>query len=136
MNDHRAFASKKILVVEDNYLLATEICEWLQDAGAHVIGPVADAEQAFGKLDGEAVEAAVVDINLGQGPTFEIADRLSRDRIPFLFATGYDPSTIPEAFRSAPRLEKPFNGRELVGAVLALEQISPTEQLLGSKRPT
>jgi CheY-like chemotaxis protein len=111
--------SQRVLVVEDQYYLATDICEWLEGAGATVVGPVGNAAKAFAMLD-EGVDTAVVDINLGVGPTFDVAQALSERGVPFLFATGYDAATIPSQFESAPRLEKPFNGSQLVDAVLCL----------------
>jgi len=137
MNRDHPLSGCSVLVVEDNYILAMDICEWLDGAGAAVIGPVPDAEQALAKLDVDSVELAVIDINLGQGPTFEVADRLARERIPFLFATGYDQSAIPKNFASAPRLEKPFNGAELIAAILALHQNASAEELSSpAERPT
>lgn len=112
--------SRRVLVVEDQYYLATDICEWLEGAGATVVGPVGNAAKAFDMLELQGVDTAVVDINLGVGPTFEVAQALSERGVPFLFATGYDAAAIPPQFESAPRLEKPFNGSELVDAVMAL----------------
>jgi len=131
----QTLASKRILVVEDNYILAMDICEWLREAGADVAGPVPDCARAFEELDRRSVDAAVIDINLGQGPTFEIAERLRRENVPFLFATGYDQSAIPDGFRTAPRLEKPFKGRDLIGAVRDLQPVAPEELVRANERP-
>jgi DNA-binding response OmpR family regulator len=117
VNHHRPLEGCNILVVEDQYLLATEVCEWLQGAGAKVVGPAPDSRQACALLDSEPVDMAVVDINLGRGPAYEVATRLRERDVPFIFATGYDRQAIPEEFTSAPRLEKPFKERELVAAV-------------------
>jgi DNA-binding response OmpR family regulator len=112
--------SRRILVVEDQYYLATDICEWLTDAGAQVLGPARDAEQACDLLEREAVDMAVVDINLGMGPSYKLAEELTGRSVPFLFATGYDQAAIPSEFHETPRIEKPFNGRDLVAAIQAL----------------
>lgn len=111
---------ERVLVVEDQYLLAKDVCEWLEEAGAEVVGPVPDAQSACALIDEQRVDTAVVDINLGAGPTFQVASKLSERSVPFLFATGYDEATIPAEFRSRPRLEKPFHGSALVRAVQAL----------------
>lgn len=113
---------RKMLVVEDQYYLATDICEWLENAGAKVVGPAPDAERACELLDGEDVDAAVLDINLGQGPTYVVAKELSQREVPFLFATGYDTAAIPADFQGRPRIEKPFQGAALIAAV---EQLTP-----------
>jgi DNA-binding response OmpR family regulator len=109
-----------VLVVEDQYLLAADVCDWLKEAGARVVGPVPDTKRACELLDRENVDSAVVDINLGRGPTYEVASRLTDHEVPFLFATGYDQASIPPEFQHTPRLEKPFKGTDLVRAVVAL----------------
>lgn len=120
MSDSRPLSGRRVLVVEDDYFLATDTCQWLLDAGAEVVGPTPDAEEACGLLDRERVDSAVVDINLGLGPTYEVASRLNRDQVPFLFATGYDRSALPPQFLDMPRIEKPFRQSDLVKAVTAL----------------
>lgn len=85
-----------------------------------MLGPARDADQASDLLERQGVDLAVVDINLGVGPSYTVAAELSKRSIPFLFATGYDQAAIPLEFHDAPRLEKPFNGRDLVAAVRAI----------------
>lgn len=111
---------RRILLVEDDYYLATDACSWLVDAGAEVIGPLSTADEALQSIDQHSLDAAVLDINLGSGPTYGIAAELAGRNVPFLFATGYDVIAIPEAFRDCPRVEKPFSGEQLVQAVLKL----------------
>lgn len=122
MGNSGSLASRRILVVEDQYYLATDICEWLEGAGATVVGPAPDASQACALIAEEEVDSAVLDINLGCGPTYEVAKELAGREVPFLFATGYDISTIPSEFHGTKRLEKPFSGTTLVAA---LEQLGP-----------
>jgi DNA-binding NarL/FixJ family response regulator len=120
MHEGRSLAGLHVLVVEDQYLLARDVAEWLEDAGAHVVGPVPDSKQACHLIDHEDLKAAVVDINLGQGPAYEVASKLAERSVPFLFATGYDRAAIPDEFINTPRLEKPFKGADLVEALKAL----------------
>jgi DNA-binding response OmpR family regulator len=110
----------RVLIVEDEYYLARDCCEWLRDAGAIVAGPVSDIGSAQDILGNETVDAALVDINLGGGPDFALASQLKAQGVPFLFATGYGKDTIPAAFKDAPRLEKPFKPQDLIAAVSAL----------------
>lgn len=121
MSEGRPLSGRRVLVVEDDYFLATDTCQWLIDAGAEVVGPTSDANEARGLLERERVDSAVVDINLGTGPTYEIARRLNREEVPFLFATGYDRSSLPPQFQDNPRIEKPFHQSDLVEAVTALK---------------
>ncbi len=120
MSDGLPLDGRHILVVEDQYLLARDVCEWLEAAGAEVIGPAPNSGRACELLEGRNVDAAVVDINLGNGPTYEVASRLVERKVPFIFATGYDQAVIPAEFEAMPRLEKPFRGTDLVRAVQAL----------------
>jgi DNA-binding response OmpR family regulator len=106
-----------ILLVEDDYLQAREASAILERAGARVIGPVGHVENAFDLIAAEKPTAAVLDINLGTGPSFEIADRLQAEGIPFLFLTGYDQASIPDRFDGAPRGEKPLREARLVELV-------------------
>lgn len=107
----------RVLVVEDDFYLATDEQSALERAGATVIGPAARAEDALRLVDAEAIDCAVVDINLGEGPSFALAAALQERAIPFLFTTGYDAAAIPDAFGSVERLEKPIEDTELVAAV-------------------
>jgi CheY-like chemotaxis protein len=120
MNETRSLAGRRILVVEDDYYLASDTSEWLQREGAEVIGPFSSTDEACQAVEQQAVDVAVIDINLGQGPTFHLASRLAAIDVPFIFATGYDAVALPDGFRDRPRLEKPFTGAQLVCAVIQL----------------
>lgn len=113
----RSLAGRRVLLVEDDYYLATDACQWLEDAGAEVIGPASSSRQALELLGTELPDAAVLDINLGFGPEYKVARHLSDRHVPMVFATGYDASSVPDEFRTAPRVEKPFRQRDLVLAV-------------------
>jgi DNA-binding LytR/AlgR family response regulator len=108
-------AGLRILVVEDNFLVAEDLRELLARLGCDVVGPAPRVEQGLdlvrqGKLDG-----AVLDINLGGEDCFPIAAALEERSVPFLFLTGYDDRTlIPAEYRQAPRLSKPVDVARLV----------------------
>lgn len=108
---------RRVLLVEDDYYLATDACEWLTKAGAEVVGPVGSSGQAMAMLDDHKVDAAVLDINLGFGPEFKVARHLHQQRVPIVFTTGYDASVVPDEFQQSFRVEKPFRPRQLVQAV-------------------
>jgi len=118
---------RRILVVEDRYLLAKETDRMLRRLGCEPVGPAADAAGAFALLEreidggGGRLDAAVLDIHLGDGETvFPLAEELRRRGVPFLLATGYGSPGIPDAWRAAPRIEKPFAARDLAAALLVL----------------
>ena len=110
-------AGISVLVVEDDYYLASDEKAALESAGARVIGPCSDADEAAGLAALERVDCAVVDVNLGEGPSFALARTLQKQGVPFVFVTGYDHAVIPPELGPAPRLEKPIRDRDLVAAV-------------------
>lgn len=109
-----------VLVVEDDYYLATDAARALLGAGAEVLGPCATEEAARAELTRRRPDAAVVDINLGPGPSFELARSLRELGVPLVFITGYDPELIPEELSDVTRLAKPVQLRQLVGAIAKL----------------
>lgn len=115
-------AGLHILLVEDDYLVATELARWLRAAGADVMGPVARIEQACGLIDRRRPDAAVIEIRLeaepGGGDTVHpLADRLDALGVPCLFVTG-DPrlARLP-GYGGMPCLEKPLQETDLIGGL-------------------
>lgn len=108
----------KVLVVEDNFLLAEVISDALERYGCQVVGPAADVDTAL-KLSREGqFDGALLDINLFGEFCFPIAETLAGRGIPFLFLTGYDNKRmIPPEYRSVPRLSKPINPAGLSSAI-------------------
>jgi DNA-binding response OmpR family regulator len=111
-----------VLIVEDDFYLADDLRQALEDAGATVLGPAGNARDALRVIDRTPPDCTILDVNLGEGPTFEIAGALKARAIPFIFATGYDASNIPPEFADTLCLEKPLNLRKLVVAVVELRQ--------------
>jgi CheY-like chemotaxis protein len=108
----------RVLIVEDEYLLADDLSQALADVGVQVLGPVASVEDGMTLIGSEAsIDAAVLDVNLRGDMVFPVADALLSRGIPFAFATGYDEWALPERFANAPRVEKPFKGYK-VAAIL------------------
>ena len=110
---------KTILLLEDDYYLASDACEILKDAGAKVVGPFGRGEDALDALNRCQVDAGVIDINLGTGPEFQVAEALQERGIRFIFATGYGEGVVPPALSGVHRLEKPFKASELLSAMSA-----------------
>lgn len=101
-------AGRRVLVVEDEYFLADDLVNALADAGAEVVGPASEESDALRLIGDQAVDLAVVDINLKGKASFLIADVLAARGIPFVFATGYDADILPERHAQVSRWEKPF----------------------------
>lgn len=119
-------AGLRVLVVEDDYFIADEICTTLRAGGAEVLGPAPDIEQGLDVARNERLDCAVLDINLHGDLAFNLADELRRRGTPSIFATGYDQSVLPGAFSDSVRLEKPVNLAELLRAVRSVCTREPT----------
>jgi PAS domain S-box-containing protein len=105
----------RVLIVEDEALLALEIQELLQSAGSTVIGTFSDLARAGQAARREAIDVAVLDTNLNGEMVYPLADDLVVRGIPFVFVTGYGTSNLPERFRSMPQVAKPFDPASLTG---------------------
>jgi DNA-binding NtrC family response regulator len=97
------------MIVEDEALLAMELETLLQSAGCTVIGPFSNLEQAREAVHGEAINIALLDTNLNGEMVYPLADDLAARGVPFIFVTGYGASHLPERFRAAPRVSKPYD---------------------------
>lgn len=106
-------AGRRILVVEDEMMVAMLLEDMLTDLGCKIVGPAGRIEDALCMARDERIDAAVLDVNLNGRETFPVADILRRRGIPFLFATGYGAGGLVERMRDAPALQKPFHDREL-----------------------
>ena len=105
-----------ILVVEDDCIQCDGIVASLSDAGATIIGPAINLNDAMQLCDKGGIHFAVVDIDLGDGPSFDLAWHLRRLQVPFLFVTAYECREIPPGLEDVTCLEKPFAGYVLVDA--------------------
>ena len=107
-----------ILVVEDEYLLADDLCSELADRDAIVVGPAATVEQGVALVEQNSeLDGAILDVNLRGEPVFPLADALIARNVPFVFTTGYDASAIPERFSHVSRCEKRVQIGRLVEAI-------------------
>ena len=112
----RNIPRRRVLIVEDDYLIADDLAYSLEDLGMEVVGPAPSVEAALQLLEdeGERLDGAVLDINLRDQRVYPVANALTARGVPFVFTTGYDPVTIPQAYAAAPRCEKPVDKRKLV----------------------
>jgi DNA-binding response OmpR family regulator len=110
----------RVLVVEDEYYIAKDAARALRGAGADVLGPCRDEEAANIVVALNRPDAVLVDIDLGDGPCFTLAESLRASGIPFLFVTGYDDDMIPPKFDKVERLLKPVEPWQMLTAVSRL----------------
>jgi PAS domain S-box-containing protein len=122
----------RVLLVEDEYLLAMELDELFNSHACQVIGPFGDLTHATQAARQETIDVAILDINLKGVVVYPLAEELLRRGIPFLFLSGYDSSNLPEQFRSVLRISKPFDPTDLVKQVQMLivaSALNPWRQL-------
>lgn len=120
MTGEASLHGRSVLVVEDDFYLATDAARALRGAGAEVLGPCSTEAEAREELAARRPDAVLLDINLGLGPDFKLAETLKDAGIPFAFVTGYDQEIIPVEFDEVERLEKPVQLRQLVSTVAKL----------------
>jgi CheY-like chemotaxis protein len=103
----------RVLLVEDQMIVAMQIEDMLRAAGCEVVGPVDTVHAAITLAREKALDLAILDINLDGEKVYPAAEELQARGIPFIFATGYGESTLPEKWRDQPRLSKPFRREQL-----------------------
>jgi CheY-like chemotaxis protein len=108
---------RRVLVVEDESLVSMMIEDMLGDLGCVVVGPVASAARAAALIEREAIDCAVLDVGLADGPVFPLADALAARGVPFIFATGYFSGALDRRYAAVPLVGKPFDVGELKRAI-------------------
>jgi CheY-like chemotaxis protein len=128
-------SGRRVLLVEDEALVAMMIQECLTESGHSVIGPIsraADALQAAKEID---YDAAILDINLGDGMAYPVADIVAARGVPFVFVTGYEADTIDDRFSHIPILQKPIERQMLQGLFVAAPNVVPVARGEALRQP-
>src|SRR5674476_977123 len=119
------FSGRRVFVVEDEMLVAWLLEDMLAEIGCAVVGPAGSVNQALAMIDAEAIDVAVLDVNLNGEMSYPIADALTARGVPFVFVTGYDKDRMLEGYRNCPVLQKPFHRAELTDMLAKL--LAPKE---------
>ena len=110
--------ARRILLVEDNYLVASMLQQKLGSLGCVVIGPAPSVEKGMQLAQDQTLDGAILDINILGGTSAPIADVLTARQLPFVFITGYaSPPNLPPSFSSVPRFAKPLDDAMLVSII-------------------
>ena len=110
-------SGRRVLVVEDEALVAMLLEDMLSDLGCEVLGPVMRVAEALDHIAANArIDVAVLDVNLAGERSVRIAEALRARAVPFVICTGYD-GGIDEAWRDRPLLRKPFLSRDIEAAL-------------------
>jgi two-component sensor histidine kinase len=104
---------RRVLLVEDEALVAMMIQDCLTEWGHSVIGPIGRASDALQAVKECDYDAAILDINLGDGMAYPVAEILSARGVPFVFVTGYEADTVDDRFSNIPVLQKPIERQML-----------------------
>lgn len=107
----------RVMVVEDQYLIADDLCRALTAAGAEVVGPFASEAKALASMDHGTIDGAVLDLDLNGRRSMELAERLTAMNIPFVIASGYPENTVSARFAAVERWSKPYDPVELAAAL-------------------
>jgi DNA-binding LytR/AlgR family response regulator len=110
----------RILVVEDEFLVSLDLEAMLQELGGVVVGPLATLDRATTVARDEALDVALLDVNVGGRLVTPVADALAERAIPFVFCTGYDAASLPARHAAAPILMKPCQAHQLREALLGV----------------
>jgi CheY-like chemotaxis protein len=111
---------KRVLLVEDEPIIAMAVEDMLGDLGCVVAGPALSAAAAEHLARNEPLDAALLDINMGDGASFPIAAILRDRNIPFVFATGYGRTGVPADLGHVSVLAKPYTQENLAATLLTL----------------
>ncbi|GGE97808.1 response regulator [Sphingomonas prati] len=110
-----ALTGRRILVVEDDFILGLDLATMLEQAGAKVVGPVMTVQEALDALD-PLPDIGTLDVQLGDETSFPVADALAQRGIPFVFATGAA-TMIPAEHQSGPLCQKPVSNSAVMKAL-------------------
>jgi len=113
----REKSNRKVLVVEDEMMIAMLIEDMLDEFGCKLVGPATNVPRALELIGKETVDVAVLDLNLDGKDTYAIADALRHNNVPFIFATGYGSTGMRPEYGDRPVLQKPFQAKDLETAL-------------------
>ena len=124
----------RVLVVEDESLLAETLCDLIQDGGCEPIGPAATVAAALRLIEAGGIDVALLDVQLKRETSFPIAHALRQRGIPFLFLTSYQQHQLPEDLGAPLLVEKPFSPSALIEIVRHVARGGPARETTGTGR--
>jgi CheY-like chemotaxis protein len=120
MEDNQDLRGRRVLVVEDEMMIAMLVEDMLADLGCAVIGPAHGLATALDLAHAtHELDVALLDVNLSGQPVFPVADALRARRIPIIFCTGYGDAGLRDSDRGAPVLQKPYRAKDLADTLTA-----------------
>jgi len=119
-------AGMRVLIVEDEIVVALFLEDMLAEYGYEVAGVASQLDDAMARAEVPDFACAVLDVHLNGRDVFPLADRLAEQGLPFVFATGYGPRGIPDRHAARPVLQKPFLPDDLARVLAGLGAVTPS----------
>lgn len=118
--DRGVLHGKKVLIVEDEALIAMLFEDILEDTACQIVGPAMNVRQAMALAEAEEIDIAVLDVNLNGESSFPVAALLQSRGVPLVFSSGYGSQGLPPEWQDRPTLPKPFTSDEVVDTLARL----------------
>ena len=107
----------RILVLDDEPMISMMVQDWLTELECETVGPAHTVRSALDFVDAVVLDGALLDVSLGNEECYPVADALHDHGVPFAFATGYGDRGLPDRFKDALILSKPFNFEAVRGII-------------------
>jgi CheY-like chemotaxis protein len=121
-----ALSGRRILIVEDESLVAMLLETILEDMGCSTVGPAANIDDGLTLVQTESLDAALLDVNVAGRQVFPVAQALKDRGVPFVFSTGYGEGGLPDEWRGQPTIQKPFTETAVRDALMAVMGVART----------
>ena len=112
--------AKRVLIVEDEPIVAIALQDMLESFGFEVVGPAFRVAPALALAETEAIDAAILDVNMGDATSYGVAAHLRARNIPYLFATGYGRAGLEPGHEDTAVLQKPYREGQVEAALTKL----------------
>ena len=114
--------ARRVLLGEDEHIVASALSRGLRMYGAEIVGPAATVANALALIESSpAIDGALVDINLRGVQAYDVVDRLLAQNVPTVLSTGYEASVVPSRYRNLVVLQKPFDAKDAMNALFPID---------------
>ncbi len=118
--DRGVLRGKKVLIVEDEALIAMLFEDILEDTACEIVGPAMNVRQAMKLAEEAEIDVAILDVNLNGESSFPVATLLTSRGVPIVFSSGYGSQGLPTEWQDRPTLPKPFTSDEVLDTLARL----------------
>lgn len=119
-----ALSGRRILVVEDESLVAMLLETILEDMGCTPVGPASNVDEGLAMATDEQLDAALLDVNVAGRHVFPVAEALKARGVPFIFSTGYGEGGLPDEWRGHATVQKPFTEAAIRQALMKMLNVA------------